>query len=110
MTPPMTPEDAQRLLSDNRAKIDSLDRKIVDLLNQRTAMAEEIGRAKTVIGTPILEPRREENVVRNVLLHNKGPMPDEALRRIYENIMKEMRALQGMQRESTSNNPVDAEQ
>jgi chorismate mutase/prephenate dehydratase len=94
----MTSDEAQRLLNDNRAKIDSLDRKIVDLLNERTRMAEEIGRAKTVLGTPVLEARREENVVRNVMVHNKGPMPDEALRRIYENIMQEMRALQGMQR------------
>jgi chorismate mutase/prephenate dehydratase len=98
----MTPDEAQRLLLENRAKIDSLDRKIVDLLNERTHMAEEIGRAKTVLGAAVQEPRREENVFRNVTLHNKGPMPDDALRRIYENIMLEMRALQGMQREPES--------
>jgi chorismate mutase-like protein len=95
----MTPEEAQRLLSDNRAKIDSLDRKIVDLLNERTKMVEDIGRAKTTLATPVQEPRREENVFRNVTTHNRGPIPDDALRRIYENIMMEMRALQGMQRE-----------
>ncbi|MEO5922764.1 MAG: chorismate mutase [Bryobacteraceae bacterium] len=95
----MTPEEAQRLLADNRAKIDSLDRKIVDLLNERTKMVEDIGRAKTALATPVLEPRREENVFRNVTTHNRGPIPDDALRRIYENIMMEMRALQGMQRE-----------
>jgi chorismate mutase-like protein len=95
----MTPEEAQRLLAENRAKIDALDRKIVDLLNDRTRMAETIGRAKTVLGAPVQEPRREESVFRNVTLHNKGPMPDDALRRIYEQIMKEMRVLQGMQRE-----------
>jgi len=92
-------EEAQRLLAENRATIDALDRKIVDLLNERTKMAEQIGRAKMVLGSPVQEPRREENVVRNVTLHNKGPMPDEAVRRIYEQIMVEMRALQGMQRE-----------
>lgn len=95
----MTPEDAQRLLTDNRAKIDSLDRKIVDLLNERTSMVVEIGRAKTVLGAAVQEPRREDNVFRNVTTHNKGPVPDEALRRIYEHIMLEMRTLQGMQRE-----------
>ena len=47
----------------------------------------------------VQEPRREENVFRNVTTHNKGPIPDDALRRIYETIMMEMRALQGMQRE-----------
>jgi chorismate mutase/prephenate dehydratase len=87
------------MLAENRAKIDALDRKIVDLLNERTKMAEQIGRAKMVLGSPVQEPRREENVFRNVTLHNHGPMPDDALRRIYEQIMVEMRALQGMQRE-----------
>jgi chorismate mutase len=92
----MTPEEARRLLDDNRAKIDSLDRKLVDLLNERTRMAAEIGRAKSVLEMQILEPRREENVFRNVTVHNHGPIPDEALKRIYEQIMREMRALQGM--------------
>lgn len=95
----MTPDEAQRTLAENRARIDALDRRIVDLLNERTSMAQEIGRAKTVLGSPVQEPKREENVFRNVTTYNKGPMPDEALRRIYEHIMLEMRALQGMQRE-----------
>jgi chorismate mutase/prephenate dehydratase len=98
----MTPEDAQRLLAENRAKIDALDRKIVDLLNERTMMAEQIGQAKFVLNSPVQEPRREENVFRNVTVHNHGPMPDDALRRIYECIMAEMRVLQGMQREPRS--------
>jgi chorismate mutase len=96
----MTPDDAQRLLAENRAKIDALDRKIVDLLNERTKMAVEIGCAKTVLATPVVEPRREDNVFRNVTVHNKGPMPDDALKRIYECIILEMRALQNMRRES----------
>ena len=100
MTPEMNPEDAQRLLAENRAKIDALDRKIVDLLNERTKMAVEIGRAKMVLASPVVEPRREDNVFRNVTVHNKGPMPDDALKRIYECIILEMRALQNMRRES----------
>ena len=98
----MTPEEAQRLLAENRAKIDSLDRKLVDLLNERTKMAQEIGQAKLVLQSPVLEPRREENVFRNVTVHNRGPIPDEALRRIYECIMFEMRTLQGMQRSESN--------
>ena len=92
----MTPEEARRLLEDSRAKIDSLDRKLVDLLNERTRMAAEIGQAKSVLEMQILEPRREESVFRNVTVHNHGPIPNDALKRIYEQIMQEMRALQGM--------------
>jgi len=93
----MSPEDAKLLLEASRAKIDSLDRKLVDLLNERTKMVADIGRAKSVLSMEVLEPRREESVFRNVTVHNHGPIPDDALRRIYEQIMREMRALQGMQ-------------
>ena len=92
----MTPEEARTLLEASRAKIDSLDRKLVDLLNERTRMAADIGRAKSVLEMQVLEPRREESVFRNVTVHNHGPIPNDALKRIYEQIMREMRALQGM--------------
>jgi chorismate mutase/prephenate dehydratase len=93
----MSEEEARRLLAESRAKIDSCDRKLVDLLNDRTRMVEDIGRAKKVLAMEVLEPRREENVYRNVQLHNRGPIPQDALRRIFEQLITEMRALQGMQ-------------
>ena len=96
----MTPEEARRMLEDCRGKIDALDRKLVDLLNERTQMARDIGRAKTVLKMQVLEPKREESVFRNVTVHNHGPIPDDALKRIYEQIMREMRALQGMKAEA----------
>ena len=94
----LTPEAARRLLEANRAKIDSLDRKLVDLLNARTRLAAQIGRAKGVLGMRILEPGREEDVFRNVASHNPGPIPNDALKRIYKQIMREMRSLQGMKK------------
>jgi chorismate mutase len=96
----MTHEEAERLLAESRAKIDSCDRKLVDLLNERTRMVVDIGRAKDALGMQVLEPKREESVYRNVLHHNHGPIPDEALKRIYEHIIEEMRALQGMRRQA----------
>lgn len=92
----MTVEEARRLLAESRAKIDSCDRKVVDLLNDRTRMVQDIGRAKAALGMDVIEPRREEAVYRNVLLHNHGPIPDDALKRIFEQIIEEMRALQGL--------------
>ena len=41
-----TLDEARQLLNESRAKIDSVDRKIVDLLNDRTRMVEDIGRSK----------------------------------------------------------------
>ena len=80
----MTPDDAQKLLAESRIKIDDIDRRLVDLLNERTRAVEHIGRAKEAAGLPIYEPKREDDVYRNVLDHNHGPMTSDALRRIFE--------------------------
>ena len=50
---------------------------------------------------PIYEPKREEDVLRNVAEHNTGPMGQEALLRIFERIIDEMRTLQRMRMGST---------
>lgn len=92
----MTKDEAERLLHESRAKIDSCDRKLVDLLNDRTRMVQDIGRAKEAMGMQVVEPKREASVYRNVRLHNHGPIPDEAVERIFRQIIEEMRALQGM--------------
>ena len=90
----MTRDEAVRLLAESRAKIDELDRQLVELLNRRTRIVEDIGRAKEVSGLPIYEPNREDDVYRNVQSHNQGPLTAEALRGIYERIIDEMRSLQ----------------
>jgi chorismate mutase len=90
----MTKDDAVRLLQESRSRIDELDRQLVELLNRRTRIVEDIGRAKEASGLPIYEPNREEDVFRNVFSHNQGPLSTEALRGIYERIMDEMRSLQ----------------
>jgi len=93
----MNKDEAQRLLAESRLKIDELDRQLVELLNRRTHIVEDIGRAKEAAGLPIYEPNREDDVYRNVQSHNQGPLSAEALRGIYERIMDEMRSLQRIQ-------------
>ena len=92
----MTDQDALRLLKESRGKIDDIDRQLVELLNRRTRIVEDIGRAKEAAGLPVYEPNREEDVYRNVFSHNQGPLTCEALRGIYERIIDEMRSLQRM--------------
>ncbi len=95
----MNQEEAAKMLAECRAKIDQIDVAILDLLNQRTKVVEDIGRAKENSGLPIYEPKREDDVFRNVTAHNHGPLPEDALKRIFERIMDEMRSLQRMRRE-----------
>lgn len=87
-------------LADCRRRIDDLDLRILALLNERTQVVEEIGRIKQELGLPIYEPKREDDVFRNVTMHNTGPLPAEAVRRLFERIIDEMRTLQRMRREA----------
>ena len=81
-------------ISDWRKQIDELDRKLVELLNQRAQAAHEIGKLKRKAGMPIYEPDREQKVFQNARGVNAGPLPDRDLQRIYERIMDIMRQIQ----------------
>jgi len=77
-----------------RTRIDEIDTKLVELLNQRAQAAHEIGKLKSQAGMPIYEPDREREVFTNARKINKGPLPDRDLLRIYERIMDVMRQIQ----------------
>jgi len=97
----VTRESAEKALAECRERIDKLDRQLVDLLNARSRIVEEIGRIKGECGMRIYEPRREEEVLANVEEHNGGPMDGDATRRIFERIIDEMRTLQRLRMESS---------
>jgi chorismate mutase len=86
----VSPEDLSRC----RERIDELDLRLLHLLNERTAIVEQIGRIKQDLDLGIYEPKREEQVFANVLGHNGGPLPPEAVKRIFERIIDEMRTVQ----------------
>jgi chorismate mutase-like protein len=81
-------------IADWRRKIDELDRKLVELLNQRAQAAHAIGKLKRGAGMPIYEPDREQAVFANARKANQGPLPDRDLMRIYERVMDIMRQIQ----------------
>jgi len=96
----MTREEAIAALAKYRDAIDALDVELVRLLNQRTRVVEQIGQVKEAVNLPIYEPKREDDVFRNVTGHNQGPLTTEGLKRIFERIIDEMRSLQKMRRQS----------
>jgi chorismate mutase len=81
-------------IADWRKRIDEIDRKLVELLNQRAQAAHEIGRLKRNTNMPIYEPDRERIVFANVQEINRGPLPSRDLAQIYERIMDVMRKIQ----------------
>jgi chorismate mutase len=96
----MTGDEARRKLEEFRVLIDDLDRRLVDLLNQRTRVVEDIGRVKRAAQLPIYEPKREDQVFANIShASGEGPLTKEAVRRIFERIIDEMRMVQRVRME-----------
>jgi chorismate mutase len=81
-------------IADWRVQIDELDRRLVELLNQRAHAAQEIGKLKRNTSLPIYEPEREKIIFENVRKANQGPLPDSELRHVYERIIDVMRKIQ----------------
>jgi chorismate mutase len=72
--------------------MDEIDKKLVELLNERSQCALEVGRIKQAAGMPIYQPARENEVLSNVARNNKGPLSDAAIRRLFERIIDEARS------------------
>lgn len=81
-------------IEDWRRKIDEIDRKLVELLNERSRCALEIGRLKRAAALPLYQPEREREILESVERANQGPLPDTAIRRLFERILDEARSVE----------------
>jgi len=77
-----------------RGQIDRVDREILELLNRRMALSEEIGRLKATQGHEVVDSDREEAILRDLISLNPGPLPEKTLRAVYREIFSGSRALQ----------------
>ena len=75
-----------------RRRIDELDRRLVELLNERSQCALEIGRLKQQEHLPLYQPDREREVLENAERNNQGPLTNAAIRRLFERIIDEARS------------------
>jgi chorismate mutase len=90
----VTLEAALDKLAECRKNIDRIDVQLIALLNERARVAEIIGEVKHGQSMPVYEPKREDQVYKNILENNHGPLPADAVRRIFERVIDEMRNLQ----------------
>ncbi len=81
-------------IEDWRRRIDEIDRQLVELLNERSQCAAEIGHIKQQANLPLYQPEREKEVLKNAEGHNHGPLPDTAIRRLFERILDEARSVE----------------
>ena len=81
-------------IDDWREKIDEIDRKLVELLNERSRCAIEIGRLKRALNMRVYDPQREREVFRRVREENNGPLDNESLQRLFERVIDECRRIE----------------
>ena len=90
-----------------RKKIDSLDRKIVGLLNERADLGREVGRAKVAAGRrAITDPEREREVLLRVSMANAGPLPQADLLAMYRRLIAATKALEARDRRREATDDV----
>jgi chorismate mutase/prephenate dehydratase len=79
-----------------RAEIDRLDDELLRLLNERAGVSRKIGDTKRAEdpNAPIYRSEREAAVLRRLEGANPGPLPNEAVSRIFHEVMSASSALQ----------------
>lgn len=79
-------------LNELRARIDTIDDALLQLLSERAQIAQQVGRAKN--GDTIYRPEREAQILQRVLAANPGPLSAESVERLFREIMSACRALE----------------
>ncbi len=74
-------------LEELRKKIDAIDERLVELINERAQVVVEIGKLKQARSGPIYVPHREKAVLDKIVELNKGPLPDKTLQAIWRELM-----------------------
>jgi chorismate mutase/prephenate dehydratase len=83
-------------LTEIRAQIDNIDTQIQELITERAYLAKNVALAKTAEEEQpnFYRPEREDEILRNVIARNQGPLSNETLTQIFQEIMSGCLALQ----------------
>jgi len=98
-----------KTIDDWRRRINEIDLRLVELLNERSQCALEIGHLKRASGVPIYQPERERMVLDAVEQASRGPLSPAAIRRLWERILDEARSVErAVVQEGAQENAHDA--
>ncbi|MDM8538780.1 prephenate dehydratase domain-containing protein, partial [Desulfobacterales bacterium HSG17] len=98
----MEKENLQEQVSDNfkeqliqlRESIDNIDNSLLELINKRLDLVQDVGKLKAKKGCQVLDSTRESQVFQRLLDLNKGPLNEKVLRHLFTQIMAASRELQ----------------
>ncbi len=83
-------------LVEARAMIDALDCELVELLARRAELSRRAGRAKAVLGAPVLDPGREAALLRDRRAWAQaGGLDPDVVEGVFQAILRESRRVQG---------------
>jgi chorismate mutase-like protein len=77
-----------------RKRIDEIDGKLLELLNERSRCAIEIGKIKRAQSVRVYDPEREREILRRLKEQNQGPLDEESLQRLFERVIDECRRIE----------------
>jgi chorismate mutase/prephenate dehydratase len=77
-----------------RQQIDAVDLELLDLLNRRARLAQQVGEVKKHEGSVVFRPEREVQVVEGLKVANAGPIQGASIGPIWREIMSACRSLE----------------
>jgi chorismate mutase len=70
-----------------RERIAQTDRAILERVNERIAIVEELRRYKEEHGYPFLDPAREDWLIAHLAEQNAGPLSEDGLRELFTTVI-----------------------
>jgi chorismate mutase / prephenate dehydratase len=79
-----------------RAQIDEVDDRLLELISERARLAAAVARVKNAApdNHGFYRPEREAQILRKVMTHNRGPLLQEEMARLFREIMSACLALE----------------
>ncbi len=84
----------KKTLADLRKEIDTLDDRLLELLNERASRVIEVGRLKAGSKSDFHVPSREREIYERLQGQNSGPFPNEAVKSVFREIISASLALE----------------
>lgn len=81
-------------MDQHREELDTLNLELLELINKRAALVQEIGKIKVKQGMKKFDPIREREMLNSIVRKNDGPFEDSTIEHIFKEIFKASLELQ----------------
>ena len=85
---------SERDLEALRTAIDAVDQDLLEALNRRARLVQEVGAWKTQGDAPVYVAGRERDLVANLIEANSGPFPNAGIPHVFREVISATRSLE----------------